>query len=341
MTRRSLLAALLTLAVFPFFCGCGESSPTPPAPPAGGNANTPATPKKITIGLIAKAQSNAFFDVAWAGAKQAAKELGPKYGVEVTINWQTPPHEDAAKQAEAIDLLTGSGAQGIAVACSDGNVVTPAIDRAAARGIHVVTFDSDAPRSKRLAYIGTDETTFGKTIMKELARVMEGKGTIAILAGNQTAPNLKMRREGVLEELKNHPDMKLIDDGMVFNKEVPEDAAEKLNTFQSTHPQIQGWAVIGGWPFFARDAVKWKAGEVKIVSADALPPQWQYIESGHVETLFSQDPYGFGYTAVEVLLEKIVNKKDPEQRITRDLRRVAKDNLDAFKEQWNKQADGK
>lgn len=330
---------LLTLAMILGACDSRhEPASSTPAAPASGGGGGATMPKKIVIGLVAKAQSNAFFDVAWAGAKQAAKDLGPKYNAEVVIDWQTPPHEDAQKQAEAIDQLAGAGAQGIAVACSDGNTVTPAIDRAAARGVAVVTFDSDAPRSRRLTYIGTDETTFGKTIMKELARVMDEKGTIAILAGNQTAPNLKMRREGVLEELKNHPDMKLIDDGMVFNKEVPEDAAEKLNTFQSTHPQIQGWAIIGGWPFFARDAVKWRPGEVKLVSADALPPQWPYLQSGHVETFFSQDPYGFGYKAVEILLEKVVSGQEPPPRVFGKLTRVGKDNLDEFKEEWNKQS---
>ena len=59
--------------------------------------------KKLTIGVVAKSQSNSVFQAAYAGAKDAAKELGPKYGVEITIDWQTPPDEDAQKQAEAIE----------------------------------------------------------------------------------------------------------------------------------------------------------------------------------------------------------------------------------------------
>src|SRR2546421_180005 len=82
-------------------------------------------PKKITIGLVAKSQSNAVFQAAYAGALDAAKELGAKYNAEVVIDWQTPPDEDAQKQAQAIEALTGAGVQGIAVSCSEGRTVTP------------------------------------------------------------------------------------------------------------------------------------------------------------------------------------------------------------------------
>ncbi len=64
-----------------------------------------AQPKQIKLGMVAKSQSNAVFQAARAGAEAAAKELGPKYGAEVTIDWQTPPDEDAQKQAQAVGAL--------------------------------------------------------------------------------------------------------------------------------------------------------------------------------------------------------------------------------------------
>src|SRR5947199_3926999 len=102
-----------------------------------------AQKKKITIGLVAKSQSNAVFQAAYAGAKDAARELGEKYNADVTIDWQTPTDEDAQKQAEAIEALSRGGAQGIAVSCSEANTVTPAINRAVAAGSIVMCFDSD------------------------------------------------------------------------------------------------------------------------------------------------------------------------------------------------------
>ena len=296
-----------------------------------------AADKKLTLGLVAKSQSNPVFQAAYAGAKDAAKELGPKYGVTVTIDWQTPPDEDAQKQAEAIEQLARGGAAGIAVSCSDANTCTPAINKAVELGSVVACFDSDAPRSKRFCYYGTDDLTCGKVVMTELAKVMGDKGTIAILAGNQTAPNLQKRTQGVTEELKNHPGMKLLADGVFYHPETPEQASEAVNTAQSTHPQIEGWAMIGGWPLFAKNALKWVPGSVKVVSVDALPAQLGYVKSGHVAALYAQDCYGWGYKSVQLLLDKIVNGQNPPtSHIIDPLTRVTKENAEEFGKKWDK-----
>ena len=295
--------------------------------------------KKITIGLVAKSQSNAVFQAAYAGAKDAAKELGDKYNAEITIDWQTPTDEDAQKQAEAIDALARGGAQGIAVSCSEANTVRPAIDRAIAAGAVVVTFDSDSPRSKRMAYYGTDDATCGKLVMQELGKVMKDQGTIAILAGNQSAPNLQARVKAVREELKNHPNMKELNDGngVFYHPETPEDAARAVQSAQTTNPGIQGWAMVGGWPLFTKNALKWPPGSVKVVSVDALPAQIPYVQQGYVEALYAQDCYGWGHKSVEILLEKIINKKDPsDPRVIDPLTRVTKENVDEYGKQWEK-----
>ena len=293
--------------------------------------------KKITIGLVAKSQSNPVFQAAYAGAKDAAKELGPQSGVTVTIDWQTPPDEDAQKQAEAIEQLARGGAAGIALSCSDANTCTPAINKAVGLGSVVVCFDSDAPRSKRLCYYGTDDLTCGKVVMTELAKVMGDKGTIAILAGNQTAPNLQKRAQGVKDELQHHTGIQLLTDGIFYHPETPEQASEAVNTAQSTHPQIEGWAMIGGWPLFAKNALKWAPGTVKVVSVDALPAQLGYVKSGHVAALYAQDCYGWGYKSVQLLLDKIVKGQNPAtERVIDPLTRVTAENAEAYGKKWDK-----
>jgi ribose transport system substrate-binding protein len=298
-----------------------------------------ADKKKITIGMVAKSQSNAVFQAAYSGAKDAAKELGDKYNADVTIDWQTPTDEDAQKQAEAIDALGRSGAAGIIVSCSEANTVTPAINRAVGAGSVVVTFDSDAPRSKRMAYYGTDDATCGKTVMAELAKSMGEKGTIAILAGNQSAPNLQARVAAVREELKKYPNMQELngDGGVFYHPETPEDAARAVQTAQTTNPGIQGWAMVGGWPLFTKNALKWQPGTVKVVSVDALPAQIPYVEQGYVDALYAQDCYGWGHKSVEILLEKIASGKDPEsKRIIDPLTKVTKENAADYAKKWDK-----
>lgn len=302
-------------------------------------AHAMADHKKIVIGMVAKSQSNAVFQAALVGAQDAAKELGPKYDADVTIDWQTPADEDAQKQAQAVEALTGAAVQGIAVSCSEARTLTPAIDKAVRAGIPVMCFDSDAPKSKRFAYYGTDDIACGKEVMQNLAKAMGEKGTIAILAGNQSAPNLQNRVKGVKEELAKYPNMKLLEasGGVFFHEETPEKAAEALQAAQNANPGIEGWALIGGWPLFTANALPFPPGKVKVVSVDALPAQLPYVTDGHVELLLAQDCYGWGHKSVEILLEKIVNDKQPDSpKVIDPLTPVNKENVEAFGKNWEK-----
>lgn len=305
---------------------------------AGSVAEAPEA-RKIVIGMVAKSQSNDVFQAAYSGAKAAAKELGQKYRVEVTIDWRTPTDEDAAKQAENIQALTRAGVDAILLSCSNAETVTPAINKAAARGIPVMMFDSDAPNSKRFAFYGTDDYPAGQLFMTELAKTMGEKGTVAILGGNQSAPNLQKRIAGAKDALKKFPNMKLLEasGGVFYHQETPEKAAEEVARATNTNPEIDGWCLIGGWPLFTNNALKWEPGKLKVVSCDALPPQLGYLKSGHVQLLLAQDCYGWGYKGVEVILEKVVNGKDPETpRLTDPLTPVTKDNVDEFAKNWAK-----
>jgi ribose transport system substrate-binding protein len=300
--------------------------------------------KKIVIGIVAKSQSNAVFQAAHKGAKDAASELCAKYNADVEIDIKTPTDEDATKQAEAIEALTRQGVDGIAVSCSEAATVTPAINKAIEKGVAVMCFDSDAPESKRFCYYGTDDASCGQRVMAELATAMNNTGTIAILAGNQSAPNLQKRVQGVRDELKKHPNMHELNDGkgVFFHQETPEKAAEAVQNAQNANPGIQGWALVGGWPLFTTDALKWKPGTVKCVSVDALPAMLNYLKDGHVQVLLAQDCYGWGHKSVELLLDKIVNNKTPENpRVIDPLTRVTKENADEFGKNWEKWLGGK
>jgi ribose transport system substrate-binding protein len=293
--------------------------------------------KKVLLGFVAKSLSNDVFQAAQVGAADAAKELGPKYNAEVQLEIRTPNDEDATKQAEGIEALARMGAQGIAVSCSEANTVTPSIDKAVSRGVQVMCFDSDAPNSKRFAYYGTDDKSCGERTVDVLAKAMGEKGTVAILAGNQSAPNLQNRVAGAKEALKKYPNMKLNDPGVFYHVETPEKAAEAVQQAQNANPGIQGWAMIGGWPLFTANALKWPAGSIKVVAVDALPAQLGYVKDGYVEALLAQDCYGWGTKSVEILLDKIIkNQSPPDVKVIDPLTLVTKENVDSYAENWKK-----
>jgi ribose transport system substrate-binding protein len=302
--------------------------------PAGAQAEEK---KKVLLGFVAKSLSNDVFQAAQVGAADAAKEIGPKYNADVQLEIRTPNDEDATKQAEAIEALARMGAQGIAVSCSEANTVTPSIDKAVSRGVQVMCFDSDAPNSKRFAYYGTDDKSCGERTVDVLAKAMGEKGTVAILAGNQSAPNLQNRVAGAKEALKKYPNMKLNEPGVFYHVETPEKAAEAVQQAQNANPSIQGWAMIGGWPLFTANALKWPAGSIKVVAVDALPAQLGYVKDGYVEALLAQDCYGWGTKSVEILLDKIIKNQSPSDvKVIDPLTLVTKENVDSYAENWKK-----
>ena len=303
----------------------------------GAGTNDGSGKRKIVIGFVGKSLTNDVFQAAEAGAKDAARDLGAKYNAEVQVEVRTPNDEDATKQAEAVEALTREGVDGIALSCSEANTVTPSIDKAADKGVAVMCFDSDAPASKRFAYYGTDDKSCGARTMDDLAKAMGETGTVAILAGNQSAPNLQNRVAGAKEALAKYPNMKLNDPGVFYHVETPEKAAEAVANAQNANPGINGWCMIGGWPLFTADALKWPAGSIKVVAVDALPSELNYVRDGHVQVLLAQDCYGWGAKSVEILLEKIVNKKNPaDTRMVDPLTRVTKENVDAYASNWDK-----
>ena len=296
---------------------------------------TASAQKSYTLGLVAKSQGNPVFQAARVGAEAAARELGAQHNLKIKIDWRTPNEEDAQKQAEAIEQLVLAGAAGIAVSCSDANKLTDAINSAVKNGVPVATFDSDAPASKRFVCYAVDDEQCGQRVMDELAKVMSGKGVVAILAGNPNAPNLQKRVVGVKTAAKKYPGITLRD--TFYHKETPQDAAAKVEQVMQANPDIGGWAMIGGWPLFTDNALKWPAGTVKCVSVDALPQQLGYLRSGHVQMLLAQQCYEWGHRSVELLIDKIHFKKNPSTvKDVSELVPVTKDNLEAFAKNWEK-----
>jgi len=303
-------------------------------------AQTKARPK-YKIGLIAKSESNPVFQAAKVGAEDAAKELGAKLGCDIEILWRTPAAEDAQKQAQLLEQLVVVGVDGIAISCTDAAKITAAIDKAVGKGVSVATFDSDAPASKRFVFHGVDDTECGRAVARELiAKLGDGGGAVAILAGTQTAPNLQARVRGAKEELARHASIKFVD--VYYHKETAQDAAAKVREVQTSHPEIAGWAMVGGWPLFSDALMDWTPGKVKIVAVDALPAQLKYVEKGVVQTLLAQRVYHWGYRSVELLIEKLHNNVTPKTpRDVAELDLVTKENVEAYGKNWQKWLPGK
>jgi len=280
---------------FAMICSCGSNPRT--------------DDNQLVISMIAKSTTNPVFLSSRTGAEAAARDLSEEYGIDILIDWRTPPTEDGQVQAQRITQAVNEGVDVVLISCSDAAKVTGAINDAVDRGVPVMTFDSDAPDSKRFAFFGVDDIKTGGLIMEELARLMNGQGRVAILAGNQNAPNLRKRVEGVLQTIEKYPEISVA--GTFYHIETPQDAAAEVVRVNNAYPDIDGWAMVGGWALFTQSLLTdLDPQRLKVVSVDALPPQLSYIERGVVPVLWGQPTYLWGYESVRLIVQKVHLKQE-------------------------------
>jgi ribose transport system substrate-binding protein len=336
-------ALLILAASAALLVGCGgpEAPKDNPKPPTGGTtgtAGTPGTPEPgarvqgdIKITLIAKSSNNPVFLSARTGAEAAAKALSGN-GRTITIDWRTPNEEDGTEQARRIAAAVNDGTNAIILSASDAAKVKGAVDDAVDKGVPVFTFDSDVAGSKRFGFYGADDEAVGKQVMDELAGLAKPgeKLNVAILAGNQNAPNLQKRVKGAQDAAKAYPNIKLT--GVVNHVESPQDASAAVTREMNAKPEINAWAMIGGWPLFNTSLLSLDPAKVKIVAVDALPAELAYVDKGIAPVLLAQPVYDWGYKSVGFVMDKLDGKTVPEMN-KMDLIRVDKSTL----KKWGQQ----
>jgi ribose transport system substrate-binding protein len=328
MIMRKLKLLFLTgmISAFLFTAGCQDLADELVGEKAAGA-------KTIVITMVAKSSSNPVFLSAKSGAEAAARDLSDKYSmIDVEIEWRTPKVESATEQAERILNAVNDGTDAIIVSCSDDSILTSAINDAVSKGVPVMTFDSDAPESKRFAFYGPDDVAIGERVMTELAAIMGEKGKIAILAGSRSAPNLKKRVQGVKNAAARYPQIEIV--GEFYHDENAEDAATVMMKAIEAHPELDGWAMVGGWPFFTDDLLdKMDPERLDIVAVDALPMQLPYIEKGIVDLFLGQPTFKWGDVCVRKVVDKIHLDKEVDEINQMKLIPVWKGNLGGWSRQ--------
>ena len=122
--------------------------------------------------------------------------------------------------------------------------------------------------------------------------------------------------------------------GVFNNIETPQDAAAEVIRVNNANPDIQGWAMIGGWPLFTSTLLtELNPAKMKVASVDALPAQLEYVEKGVVPVLLAQSVYLWGDVGVRTIVDKLYFKKDVPQMIPMELVKVTKENLNSWAKQ--------
>jgi ribose transport system substrate-binding protein len=327
MMRKFLVPALVAVLV-----GCGGSGGVGAVGcSAGGPAPASDAKPMLRFAVIPKALDIPVFNYAKIGAERAAAELG---GVQVL--WNAPATADELKQKEILESFITQRVDGIAISALNGTFLTETINRAIDAGIPVVTWDSDAPNSKRMAFYGVDDRASGRILGEETVKLLNGKGKVAIIT-SLGAANLQARLDGAREVLAKAPGIEIVE---VYD--IKEDiirCAEIMATGGRRYPDLAAWIAVGGWPVFTRNATaSVDSSKTKVISFDTIDPALDLLREGKVHVLLGQKYFGWGSETVK-LLHQIKNGQMPTSKIIDSgVDVVTKENVDQYAELWKKMA---
>lgn len=269
---------------------------------------TPLRKKNLKIAIVPKALDNPVFNTAnWGGATRAM-ELG---GID--FRFTGSQHSDAAVQAQVVDSLISAGFDGIGISCNAPEPLLGPINRAVAKGIKVMTWDSDSPNSKRSVFYGVDSYAAGQKEAELLNGLLKGKsGKIWILSGSSAAQNLNRRIDGV----KNVLSKSLKIAGYSFcNDDIPTSVTQVQNVLRA-NPDLIGYIMVGAWPLFTSEGAtpllkKRAQAGMQVVAFDYLAQELPFLAHGTVKALVGQDYWGWGYQSVQILYELLQGKHYP------------------------------
>jgi ribose transport system substrate-binding protein len=244
--------------------------------------------------LVADNTKIAYWQLASQGLAHAAAEM------KVKMNVLGPDGHDPQGEHDAFKHAVAMKPAGILVSAADASILTPDINAALDQNIPVITIDSDAPDSKRLFFVGTDNYSAGLIGGKMTAKLLNGKGNVAVFTiSNQS--NLKDRLQGYMSAFEK-TDIKIAQTvDMNGNSDTAFDNAKKL---MDSKTKIDAFICLEAiaCPAVA-DVVNRAnaAGKVVVVAMDTDPLTVDWINKGVISATIAQKPYTMAYYGTKLL----------------------------------------
>lgn len=266
--------------------------------------------KKI-IGVVPKATSHVFWVAVEKGARSAGQELG------VTVEWNGAPSEtDYARQIQIVDSMINRRVDGLAVAASERKALVASVDRAMKQGIPVTIFDSGLDSENFTSFVATNNYEGGQLAGRALAKLIGGKGKVALLRHAPGSTSTMDREKGFSDVMaKEFPEIQIVAEqyGM-SDRAKARAAAENILTANSDLNGIFGSAEPSSVGAALAVKARGLSGKVKVVAFDSSEGLLEDMRGGTIQAIVVQDPYRIGYEAVRTLVDKL-NGKTPAKRL--------------------------
>lgn len=321
--RLSLLALPLLLLL-----GCNNAKKDSAA--AASSGATPGAAGKIVKLAFVTNNASQFWKISEAGLRKYEKEA------KVQVDMKMPPNGTPEDQNQILQNLTSQGYDAIAV-----SVIAPkdqlAILNEVAAKTNLLTFDSDAPASKRLLYIGTNNFSAGQALGERIVKLLPDGGKIAIFVGSLATDNAAQRLGGIEAAIKDHK----ID--IVDKREDNTDRAKARSNVEdiiNAHKDLS--LVVGLWNYngpaiAAAIEGLGKQGKIKAAVFDEDDATLDAIKKGTIEATVVQKPFQFGYLAAKWMNELATKNAETKKALPANgiidtgVTVIDKSNVDSFK----------
>jgi len=265
---------------------------------------------KVVIGVVPKSVNTIFWITVQAGAMAAGKDL------DVEIEWNGPAVEaEFSRQIQILDSMITRRVDGIALAVGDRKALVQTVERAAAAGVPLVVFDSGVDTDKYVTYIATDNYAGGQMAAHTLAKLVGGRGAVAMMRNSPGSYSTMDRERGFLDVLgKEYPGMRVVAEQ--FGVADRAKSMTAMENILSAHPNLDGlFASAEPCSVGAALALKSRGlgGKVKFVAFDSSDAMIEDLKGGVMHAMVVQDPFRMGYEAVTTVVEKLRGKTPPRQ----------------------------
>jgi ribose transport system substrate-binding protein len=251
-----------------------------------------------------------FWDIAKVGAEKAGTDLGVKVSVLM-------PASGVVDQKQMIEDMVIRGIDGMAVSPIDPENQLEVLNKAAASS-KLITVDADAPKAKRLMYLGMDNYQAGRMAGQLVKEALPQGGSIAIFVGRIEQDNARLRRQGLIDELLDRTaDATRFDDpGTVIKGERYTILGTLLDQFDrakaktyvedtlTRNPDVGCMVGLFAYnPPIILEALGRmnQLGKVKVVAFDEADETLEGVTAGHVHGTVVQNPYEYGYQSIKLL----------------------------------------
>ena len=250
---------------------------------------------KETYILVTANTKIPYWQAALAGLTRAGKEM------RVTVDMVGPNRYDPKAEREALQNATSEKPSGILISVTDAKLLTADIDSAIQQGIPVITMDSDAPTSKRLFFIGSDNYSIGKQGGELLVKMLNGKGNVVMFTyPNQN--NLIERQHGYEGAFESHPGIKVTQ--AIDIQGDPAIAYHTAKDLLGAKAKVDAFVCLEAVACPEVGEVISETnmtGKVSIMAMDTDQRTLKWIQQGLVAATIAQRPYTMAYLGVKLL----------------------------------------